>query len=106
MPRKKDPFDPAALLPVTRQDVEEARAAGIEEEIDLLRHFIQRIALRQPSSLSESAEVLRVLALAVINLNQLLRTRKLQQDTADPLKQWQKKMAALEHIMRKNGHIR
>ena len=106
MPPKKDPFDPAALPPLTRQDVEEARAASIDEEIGLLRHFIQRIALRQPFSLSESAETLRVLALAVINLNQLLRTRKLLQDAANPLFQWQKKMIALERIMRKNGHIR
>ena len=106
MSPKKEPFHPAALPPVTRQDVEEARTASIDEEIGLLRHFIQRIALRQPSSLSESAETLRVLALAVINLNQLLRTRKLLQDAANPLLQWQKKMTALERIMRKNGHIR
>lgn len=106
MSPKKEPFHPAALPPVTRQDVEEARTASIDEEIGLLRHFIQRIALRQPSSLSESAETLRVLALAVINLNQLLRTRKLLQDAANPLLQWQKKMIALERIMRKNGHIR
>ena len=52
-------------------------------------------------ALSESAaEALRVLALAVINLNQLL------QDAANPLKQWQKKMTALERITRRNGHIR
>ena len=106
MSPKKEPFHPAALPPVTRQDVEEARTASIDEEIGLLRHFIQRIALRQPASLSESAETLRVLALAVINLNQLLRTRKLLHDAANPLLQWQKKMTALERIMRKNGHIR
>ena len=95
-------------LAVTAEDLASARAVNVEGEIDLLRHFIQRVTRRQAEweTLEESAAMVRGLAIANVTLTKLLHTRKLLQDATDPLKQWQKKMAALEHIMRKNGHIR
>ena len=67
--------DPA----ITAEDLASARAVNVEGEIELLRHFIQRVTRRQAEweTLEESAAMVRGLAIANVTLTKLLHTRKL-----------------------------
>ncbi len=82
MPPKTPSFYPLQGLSATDEDLSDARTAGIEQEIELMRTVLRRIrqyAVRNADSPDPvvSLDVLRSAALASIVLGQLLRTRQL-----------------------------
>jgi len=78
MARKKTAAALVPQLTFSPQELEEARSAPLDQEIELLRHFIQRVALRTPlpDSPQEAAEVLQALSMAGFTLANLLLTRE------------------------------
>jgi len=82
MGRKKQPFYPLQEFNASADDLSEARSAGIEQEIELMRNIILQLrrslaTMPEPPSLDVKLAALRCSALASVVLTQLMRTRKL-----------------------------
>ncbi|MHB0987619.1 MAG: hypothetical protein ACYC3P_03015 [Bellilinea sp.] len=86
--------DPA----ITAEDLASARAVNVEGEIELLRHFIQRVTRRQAEweTLEESAALVRGLAIANVTLTKLLHTRKLLQKNAHSRLDFERRLRAIQ----------
>lgn len=82
MARKRQPFYPLQEFNANADDLSEARSAGIEQEIELMRNIILQLrrslaTMPEPPSLDVKLAALRCSALASVVLTQLMRTRKL-----------------------------
>ncbi|MHB8112845.1 MAG: hypothetical protein ACYDHA_05220 [Bellilinea sp.] len=89
-------------LAVTAEDLASARAVNVEGEIDLLRHFIQRVTRRQAEweTLEESAAMVRGLAIANVTLTKLLHTRKLLQKNAHSRLDFERRLRAIQRQLK------
>ena len=108
MPPEESAVTPFPQLTISPQDIEEARTAPLDQEIELLRHFIQRVALRTPAPDSpyEAAEVLRTLSMAAFTLSNLLLTRWQLRESGSALSLLQKAVLANEQRLKNSGLIK
>ena len=80
--RKKQSFYPLQEFNASADDLKEARSAGIEQEIELMRNIILQLRrslanLPEPPTLEVKLAALRCSAVASVVLTQLMRTRKI-----------------------------
>lgn len=86
MPPKNPPFYPVPGENLTHLDQQDAHSTGLDQEIDLLRYFIRRVALQQDQAadLIEAAFVLRTVSLSLFTLTGLIRTNYNLQAAGEP----------------------
>ncbi len=108
MARKKSAAVPIPQLTISPEDLEEARCAPLDQEIELLRHFIQRVALRAPvpDSAHECAEVLQNLSMAAFTLANLLLTRHQLKKSGSAFNALTKAVIANEKRLKLSGLIK